>query len=67
VNRPGAALRRRPGKLNFGHDRPRGDVSTVANDDEDENKCRDCGGEGVDAHGFDCTTCFGTGKIEDDE
>jgi hypothetical protein len=66
MNRPGAALRRRSAPLNFGHDAPRADTTIIANDDEDDD-CRACDGAGVDRFGFDCTTCFGTGKNENDE
>lgn len=65
MNRPGAALPRRKGiPLNFGHAAARRDATMIASEDEDDG-CRACDGEGVDRFGFDCTTCLGTGKVDE--
>lgn len=35
-------------------------------DDDEEDACPACHGKGTDRHGFDCTTCFGTGEKPDE-
>jgi DnaJ-class molecular chaperone len=42
------------------------DRNVVENDEDEDDDCRACDGDGVDRFGFDCTTCFGTGKIENE-
>lgn len=37
-----------------------------AAEEDDENVCPECEGEGVDVFGFDCRACLGTGEVKDE-